>query len=103
MENQQSIFMKLEAQKAAAFLKMMGNEHRLHILCLLLSHEEASVNFLAEHTGLSQSAVSQHLAKMRDEGAVGFRRDSQSIYYRIQDPAVHKLIDTLQSIYCPSI
>ena len=50
--------------------------------------------------GLSQSALSQHLAKMRDEGLVAFRRENQSVWYRIGDPRVEQLLGTLSRLYC---
>lgn len=97
----ETFFIEDGAKKAAACLRLLGNEHRLHILCLLVMNEEVSVNVLVERTQLSQSAVSQHLAKLRDEGLVEFRRESQTIYYKIKDPAVKKIIETLRLIYCP--
>jgi ArsR family transcriptional regulator len=50
--------------------------------------------------GLSQSACSQHLAKMRDEGLVAFRRESQIIWYRIADPRIETLLTALYHLYC---
>jgi ArsR family transcriptional regulator, virulence genes transcriptional regulator len=50
---------------------------------------------------LSQSALSQHLAKMREEGLLATRRDAQTVYYRIADPNAAKLLGLLKSIYCP--
>lgn len=94
-------FLQQGAARAAALLRAVGNEHRLLVLCLLIAHDEMSVGALLEHVELSQSALSQHLAKMRDEGLVSFRRESQTLYYRIENPDVLKLIATLKSIYCP--
>jgi DNA-binding transcriptional ArsR family regulator len=88
------------AGAAAAMLSALANQRRLMILCLLIAEEELTVGRLAEEVDLSQSACSQHLAKMRKEGLVGFRRDAQSIHYRIADPNVKRLITTLKSIYC---
>lgn len=79
----------------------MGNEQRLLVLCLLIEHGELSVGALLAQVSLSQSALSQHLAKMRDEGLVAFRRESQTLYYRIEDPNVKALVATLKSIFCP--
>lgn len=90
-----------DVQKAAALLQMMSNERRLLMLCMLIEHKEMTVNALVESIGLSQSAVSQHLAKMREEGLVTFRREAQTLYYYIQNPAVEKVVTTLKSIYCP--
>lgn len=89
------------AARAAALLRMVGNEHRLLVLCLLIDHGELPVGTLHEHIPLSQSALSQHLARMREEGLVTFRREAQTLYYRIDNPDVKTLIATLKSIYCP--
>ncbi len=70
------------------------------ILCKLVEWGEASVNALAEAVGLSQSALSQHLAKMREEGIVDFRRDSQTLWYRVADPRIEILLGQLQRLYC---
>ena len=88
------------AAEAAGVLKALANEKRLMILCKLLERGEMSVMPLAEDVGLSQSALSQHLAKMRDEGIVGFRRDGQTIFYRLADRNVGRILKTLKTIYC---
>lgn len=97
--NQQ--FMQQGAAQAAALLRAVGNEHRLLVLCLLMEHGEMPVGALLEQVALSQSALSQHLARMREEGLVAYRRESQTLYYRIENPAVEKLVAALKSIYCP--
>ena len=89
------------ATQVAGILRAIANERRLMILCKLVEWGEGNVNSLAEAAGLSQSALSQHLAKMRDEGLVGFRREAQTLYYRIENPDVEKLVATLKSIFCP--
>lgn len=89
------------AARATALLRTVGNEHRLLVLCLLIEHGELPVGVLLDHVALSQSALSQHLAKMRDEGLVTFRRESQTLYYRIDNPDVEKLVATLRDIFCP--
>ena len=94
-------FMQQGAARAAALLRAVGNEHRLLVLCLLIEHGEASVGTLLEQVSLSQSSLSQHLARMRDEGLVTFRRDAQTLYYRIADPAAEKLVAALKDIFCP--
>ena len=91
-----------KASKAARLLRSMGNEHRLMILCRL-GAGEMMVSELQGHIGLSQSALSQHLAVLRDEGLVTNRREGQSIHYRIADPAAIKVIMTLAAIYCPEM
>jgi DNA-binding transcriptional ArsR family regulator len=68
------------------------------LLCRLIEGE-SSVGELANHVGLAHSATSQHLAKMRAEGLVATRREAQTIYYRIEDPAAFRVIDTLCDIY----
>lgn len=88
------------AAQAAAMLKALANEKRLMILCKLLELGEMGVMALSAEVGLSQSALSQHLAKMRDENIVGFRRDGQSVFYHVADPEVTRILATLKSIYC---
>src|SRR3974390_2896777 len=88
------------AGAAAEMLSAVANERRLMILCLLIVEDEMTAGRLAEEVELSQSACSQHLAKMREEGLVTFRREAQSIHYRVADPNVKRLIATLKSIYC---
>lgn len=86
------------AQSAARLLKLLASEQRLLILCRLIEGE-ASVGDLSDRVGLRQSATSQHLAKMRAEGLVETRREAQTIYYRLKDPAAIKVIQTLCDIY----
>lgn len=88
------------ATEVANILRALANERRLMILCKLVEWGEANVTTLAEAVGLSQSALSQHLAKMRDEGVVTFRRESQTIWYRIADPRIEQLFATLHALYC---
>ncbi|HCA17162.1 MAG: ArsR/SmtB family transcription factor [Alcaligenes pakistanensis] len=89
------------AEQAAALLQAVGNPKRLLILCLLIQQREMSVGALNEMVALSPSALSQHLARMRQEGLVSYRREAQTLYYRIEDPNVAKLIGTLKDIFCP--
>jgi ArsR family transcriptional regulator len=70
------------------------------VLCKLVEHGEMTVTDLAEAVGLSQSALSQHLAKMRDEALVAFRRESQTLWYRVADPRLEALLATLYDLYC---
>ncbi len=88
------------AGNAAAMLRALANERRLVILCLLIEAGEMSAGELAEQVGISQSALSQHLAKMREEGLVAFRREAQTVHYRIDDADVKRLITLLKNIYC---
>ncbi len=88
------------AAKVAQILRALANERRLMILCKLVEWGEASVNSLADAVGLSQSALSQHLARMREEGFVDFRREGQTLWYRISEPRIEILLGQLQRLYC---
>jgi ArsR family transcriptional regulator, virulence genes transcriptional regulator len=88
------------AAQAAKLLRALANERRLMILCEL-SDGESSVGSLQARIGLSQSALSQHLRMLRDEGVVATRREGQTIWYRIADPAAARVIATLAEIFCP--
>ena len=90
--------MHAHAAEAAQLLKALGNEQRLHILCNLLDGP-LSVGELNLRLELSQSALSQHLAKLRADGLVATRRDAQTIYYRLSDPIAERLIGVLCEIY----
>jgi DNA-binding transcriptional ArsR family regulator len=87
------------AREASGLLKTLGNEHRLAILCTLLEGER-SVGDLVETIGLSQSALSQHLARLRRDGLVRTRRASQTIYYRVAGAEAPAVLATLHSLYC---
>ena len=88
-----------KAAKAAQLLTALANERRLAILCELVGGER-SVGALAEAVGLAQSALSQHLAKLRAAGIVATRRDAQTIYYRLASEAAGSVMATLAEIYC---
>ncbi|UZE48980.1 ArsR/SmtB family transcription factor [Rhodopseudomonas sp. P2A-2r] len=88
------------ALEVADTLRALGNERRLMILCKLVEAGEMTVGALVQAVGLSQSALSQHLAKMRDENIVTFRRDSQTLWYRISDPRIEQLMAQLHRLYC---
>ena len=87
------------AAEAEAFLKAMANRYRLVILCQLHQGEK-SVTTLQGGVGLSQSALSQHLARLREDGLVKTRRESQTIYYSLATPNVSELIALLYRLYC---
>lgn len=89
-----------KAGEAAQLLKLLANEKRLLILCRLAMDGEVTVNDLAAGVGLSQSALSQHLAKLRDDKLVATRRDGQSVHYRIANADAARLLATLKDIYC---
>ena len=92
-----------KAGAAAALMKALSNEHRLLILCHLISAEELTVGALVERIGLSQSALSQHLAKLREEGLISFRRESQTLHYRVSDPRAGQVLALLRDIFCPEL
>lgn len=85
---------------ASKTLRVMSNPVRLEILCHLLKREELGVGELVEAVGLSQSALSQHLGKLRALGMVATRRDQQRIYYRIAREDVQQVMDLLRELYC---
>lgn len=88
------------AGQVADMLKALGNRARLMVLCKLVEAGEMRVGDLADSVGLSQSALSQHLAKMREEGLVAFRREGQVLFYRIGDPRCEALLAELHRLYC---
>jgi DNA-binding transcriptional ArsR family regulator len=89
-----------QAGEAAQLLKMLANEKRLLILCFLAVRGEMTVGELVSVVKLSQSALSQHLAKLRADGLVEFRRTSQTLHYRVTDPRALRLLQVLKEIYC---
>jgi DNA-binding transcriptional ArsR family regulator len=92
--------LKAKAGQVADLLRAIANDRRLLILCRLVECGEATVGQLADDVELSQSALSQHLARMREEGLVTFRRDARTLWYRIADPRVEDLLATLHRLYC---
>ena len=86
-------------RSAAALLKSMANEHRLAIFCRLATGERSVSELIAE-VGLSQSALSQHLARLRAEGLVKTRRASQQIFYSLASAETAQVMETLHGIYC---
>ncbi|WP_419483012.1 ArsR/SmtB family transcription factor [Dokdonella sp.] len=91
--------MRRHADEAAALLKALANGQRLRILCILVEGER-SVGELNEHLELSQSALSQHLARLREEGLVTTRREAQTIFYSLAEGPAGHLIAALHEIYC---
>lgn len=91
--------MARHADDAAQFLKLMANPHRLMVLCYLLD-AEMSVSEINEHVPLSQSALSQHLAVLRNSGIVKTRRDQQTIYYSLANRGVEAIIGELYEQFC---
>jgi ArsR family transcriptional regulator, virulence genes transcriptional regulator len=93
--------MEVRARRASALLKAMGNPHRLMILCRLAEGERC-VGELERVIGLSQSALSQHLARLRRDDVVVTRRVAQTIYYSLAGPEARAVIATLYRLYCSS-
>ena len=91
--------MQRNAADAVRLLKSIANESRLMVMCVL-AEGEFSVGALNERINLSQSALSQHLAILREQGLVKTRRESQTIYYSLAETAALSLIHTLHEIYC---
>jgi ArsR family transcriptional regulator, virulence genes transcriptional regulator len=89
----------LTARRASALLKAMGNPHRLTILCRLIDSER-SVGELERIVGLSQSALSQHLARLRRDNLVKTRRSAQTIYYSLAGHEASTVLSTLYQLYC---
>jgi len=94
-----SVEMKSHAAEAAAMLKELANPARLLILCQLIDGER-SVGELCRAIDLSQSAVSQHLARLREAGLVDTDKRGQMVYYRLCNMEAHALLSTLYLIYC---
>jgi DNA-binding transcriptional ArsR family regulator len=91
--------MRRNAADAVSLLKGLANESRLMIVCVL-AEGELSVGQLNQRIKLSQSALSQHLAVLREQGLVQTRRESQTIYYRLADSAALGIIGLLHDVYC---
>lgn len=91
--------MRDKAAGVAGFLKTLANENRLLVLCVLLEGEQ-SVGQLNARIDLSPSALSQHLAWLRDAGFVETRRESQTIFYRLTDARVTQVMALLKQLFC---
>ncbi len=87
------------AAEASGFLKQLASEQRLMILCHLTDGEK-SVSELQSLVGLEQSSISQHLARLRKQGIITARRNSQSKLYSIADDNALKVIELLHAMYC---
>jgi DNA-binding transcriptional ArsR family regulator len=92
-----------QAGEAAQLLKLLGNEKRLLILCFLAVRGEMTVGELVGVVKLSQSALSQHLARLRADGLVIFRRTSQTLHYRVADRRALRVLQVLKEIYCGDV
>jgi ArsR family transcriptional regulator, virulence genes transcriptional regulator len=89
-----------KASEAAALLKELASEKRLLLLCAMMDEKEISVSELTARVGAGQSAVSQHLARLREQGIVTFRRDGATLFYSVADGNIGRILKTLKSIYC---
>lgn len=92
-----------QSREAASLLRALSNESRLMVLCHLAASGELPVGRLVERIGLSQSALSQHLGKLREEGLVATRREAQNVFYRICDPRAEQLLALLHDLFCPAL
>ena len=91
--------MESNASRASALLKAMSNQHRLMILCQLAPGEKC-VSELEEIIDLSQSALSQHLARLRRDKLVQTRRQAQTIFYSLSGEEATSVIEVLYDLYC---
>ena len=92
-----------QAGEAAQLLKLLGNEKRLLVLCFLAARGEMTVGELVDVAKLSQSALSQHLARLRADGLVVFRRSSQTLHYRVADKRAMRVLKVLKEIFCENV
>lgn len=92
--------MQSRAEEASQLLKTLGNAQRLRMLCLLLDGEMSVGQINGQLPELSQSALSQHLARLRDEGLVSTRREAQTVWYTLPAGPAQAIIATLYDIYC---
>ena len=99
MTNSQMKQMRRNAAEVSDFLRSLSNESRLLVLCALIEGEQ-SVSELNAHVDLSPSALSQHLASLRESGLVQTRREAQTIYYRLADDRVIEVLALLKKLFC---
>jgi DNA-binding transcriptional ArsR family regulator len=92
-----------QSAQAADLLRALANEQRLLILCHLSAAGELSVSALGERMTLSQSSLSQHLARLREDGVVNFRREAQTLFYHIAEEKAARLLALLHQLYCPDL
>lgn len=91
------------AADAAGLLRALANPQRLLILCHLLTEGEMPVAAIVDRIGLSQSALSQHLARLREDGILVYRREAQSLVYRVADEKAARLLALLRDMFCPEM
>lgn len=90
-----------KAAEAARLLRLLANEKRLLVLCHLVAEGEMSVGALAEAVDLSQPALSQHLALLREEDVVATRKEAQAVFYRLANQKAARVLTLLRDLYCP--
>lgn len=94
-------FLQENAAQATRLLKSMSNANRLLILCTLIDSPGTSAGSLSKLTGLSPSATSQHLARMKEEDLIECSADEQRRNYFIKNESIRKIVATLKDIFCP--
>lgn len=92
--------MRSRAETASRLLKTLGNAQRLRVLCLLLDGDMSVSQINEQLPELSQSALSQHLARLRDENLVQTRRQAQTVWYTLPPGPAQAIIGTLYQLYC---
>lgn len=90
-----------QAENAAALLKTLSHPQRLLILCVLIGKPGTEAGELSRLSGLSASATSQHLARMKSEGLIEGTRQARYVRYHIKNEAIFAVVQTLKNIYCP--
>jgi ArsR family transcriptional regulator len=93
----------MQAGEAAAVMRALSNEARLLVLCHLSESYELSAGELTRRVGLSQSALSQHLARLREDRLVTTRKEAQTVFYRVADAKIHRVLALLHELYCPEL
>ena len=93
----------VKAKEAAGVMRSLSNEARLLVLCHLCESSELSAGELTRRVCLSQSALSQHLARLREDGLVATRKNAQTVFYRVADPKVRRVLSILHQLYCPAL
>ncbi|HBC3477357.1 TPA: metalloregulator ArsR/SmtB family transcription factor [Vibrio cholerae] len=91
--------MKKNAEEVAELLRVMAHPERLMVLCQL-TQSEMGVGQLQQGSTLSQSAFSQHLTVLRKHGIIQARKESQQVFYRLEDSRITALIQSLQNVFC---
>lgn len=94
---------RARAAEAVELLKALANEPRLLVLCHLADGQELPVGDLAHKVGLSQSALSQHLAKLRDQNLVTTRKEAQTVFYSVCDLNALQVLTILHDLFCPEL